>query len=215
MSTNKMTTGVFIRRSLLNDPEMTFDDLIDQWDASGLPKSKIPSDSQTFYNSRYTLKKKYGVSDLNKIGRGKTGVYPGSLLRLLLAIHPDLTQERAQFLLAQDGIELNEVAWAQRNKNKSKTPSKTDASPDSSPDPNQNAGPRARVVKKKKKVVVRVSPEVKVDARQAVVVKYEAIEEQLDDLLAEAKALENLELVQQLRAVRRTVILKESEFVGK
>lgn len=221
-------TANFVRRYILRHPNAPLDEVHREWDKAGLPRNKRP-DMQAIHTARYQIKQKYNINEVTDIPKSTGGgVDLVGLVKLMLKKKSDLSEKQARHYLSSDGFELTTPVWDEARGRKSAVPTQptptaaqqptattpTVAKPAAeSPDPKQETGPRARHVGTKGRPPGSLNkpPVTKKDAAAA----YLDMEDQLDMLVMQAMQLENADLVTELRAARRKVIIKGMEVAQK
>lgn len=220
MDTSKLyNVSIFIRYMLLKKPNITPDEMIEEHRRLNLD-FEAPK-PERIRNLRYQLCEKYGVKSIDELKLKPNGeINISGLLRRFIAKNPNVTAVHAERALSADGITYTSALFIQSKRQANGEPAKLpkkDKSPighivpDESPslDSLQSSEPRARLVAKKgrplnsKNAVKPAGSTAKGKPSQ----KYLVMEEALDELMNQALALENSDLVTDVRNLRRKVIL--------
>lgn len=224
---------MLIKRVILRKPKANLEDVQRAWDRAGHPTKDRPDDAQKISTIRYQIKKKYGLSDITMLPI-KTDGEPNisELMRLLFKKHPDMTDEQCRLWFSQDGLEYTGPLFASVKRgleeaNRGAIPSApTDSTPVAkpkeatvsqsqpksadvtSPDANQTSGPRARLLGKPGRKPNTPPAEGVLQSQDEPDKDYRSLEDDLDELIAKAREIEDSGLVERLREVRRYVIVK-------
>lgn len=200
--------SVFIRNMLLMNPNITHEEMVAEHERLGLPSDERPNPTR-IRNLGYNLRDKYGVADIQSLPRKLNGdINVSRLIRLYLTKNPNATAAQTQDALALDGVSYSPALYGQMMQQlKGVVRSKKQKTAPIVPKVNevddlQASTPRARLLPKE-----RSKPKKVVGQPTNHNDTYLAMEDQLDALMQQARAIENLSLVDALRSVRRQVIV--------
>jgi hypothetical protein len=140
---DQLLINKFIRQRLMRNPQITVEELNEQFSNSG---GSGQINGPLVSAARYTLKKKYGVKNLEELLRRTNGdPNISQLIRLLKKRHGNMSEAQCRYWLTQDGIQFS-TSLFKRLMSEDDT---NTVPPVESPDPKQASGPRARKVTNK------------------------------------------------------------------
>ncbi len=214
MPTQHPETVTFIRSMVIHNPKITFDQLLVEWGKAGIISVK-PSIEQ-FTRLKGSIRKKYGLKKIEDFPIKENGS-PNvtQILTLLFKAHPLASSNQIEKMAKDDGVDFTSPLVGQVRarlygpaKN-SVVPNNTKPVPKPSlselSEPVQAEQPhRARFVPKEisKVTLERIKSEGLTFSGEAT---YIEIEKQMDGLIEIATQLENSQLADKLRSVRRLV----------
>jgi hypothetical protein len=199
----KIEAAGFIRRCVVRKPDTTLEEILVLWEKDKHVTGKKPTEQQ-LHSVRYQIKQKYGIADLSELPIKAGGdVNITGLIRLLLKKHPTMTEKQCGHYMRQDGFEYTPALFRTTQQQMN-----AGSASNGSPDENQGKGPRARVKRrgrlpKEKKDKLGLTPTARKTGEQ-----YVEMENLMDDLVQQARTIEDSELVEMLRNARRHVIRK-------
>ena len=144
MTKKETSFAGWVRGLVMVKPDLTFDELKEEFAKSGRPASEKPKSKQVVYAARSAVKTRWGVEAV-ELPRAKDGsLNMSGLVRLYLDKFGDgATEKKAISYFANDGIELKAGSFAN-----AKT---TYLRKKGSLDTNVGTGPRARHLDKKRR----------------------------------------------------------------
>lgn len=198
----------FVREQILRNPSVSLEQLQAKWAEAGFPKKDEPSDTQVIHSTRYNLKQKYGLKDINDLpikANGELNV--SQLIRLLFKKHStSLSEAQCLHYLALDGIKVSPSLYIGIKKELTQSTPVTKVKKE----PIQDSKPRARLVRKGRQTGSVNKP--KVD--RALAERYMTVEKDLDEAFIKAKEFMDSDIVEQIRKLRRTIIYKALSIAG-
>lgn len=193
----KSDKAKYLRLLILQNPDKSAAELVEIAKKKGGSISRATK--QNFYNAQTVVRKRYGdepiVHHNGKLNRT-------DLCRRVLQRKPDMKDLDVVKFLSTDGVAVTTTLVSQARMALKKASTKTS----DHPDPKAGTGPRAGGVKGMRRRRRRTKKEIDA-AREASVAEtsdqYEAIEHQLDRLIAQASELGNRKLAASCKQARR------------
>lgn len=195
-----------VRRMMMQNPDVTLEQIHAEWDRLGFPKTKRP-DNQAMHTAKYTIKAKYVIGDLDDLPRNNdNSLDVVGLIRLLLKKNPDTTEKMMVNYLDTEGIEMTHHQWLVANGKAVPTPAPAPETTEEAPPRARHVGVNGRPPGSRNAVKTPTLAEAKQQAQRC---------DHMETMLVEARALQHPELVEELRKVRRIVIVRGHELSQK
>lgn len=152
---SELSLAAWVRHLIMQKPDLTLEQLQEEFDKSGRPAKVRPTIKQAIYLQNNAIKRRWGIVDLAELPRNKDGsLNVAGLVRLYInKFGVNSTEKKAKAFFAVDGIELKTGSFGNAKTAYLRKKGIFD--------PNAGSGPRARFEAKKSRKSSRKSSRAK------------------------------------------------------